>query len=143
MSLYQRFTGWLFFVPDRDRSRWEIIVWWELRRIPYNLVVGIVGICSVFLFYFFTGNEPIVDGQDIGEPFMFLLAPFGVNICYTAGWIVEAFFPQAFLESFMVERRQVGAKFLRDGIRLSLIVVLLPTGVWGFLWLLRVVGLRH
>ncbi|MFM7816915.1 MAG: hypothetical protein ACKPGI_08100, partial [Verrucomicrobiota bacterium] len=36
--------------PASD-SLWEILAWWELRRIPYNLVVGGVGVvsCGVIL----------------------------------------------------------------------------------------------
>ncbi len=27
-------------MPEGDRSLRDIIVWWELRRIPYNLITG-------------------------------------------------------------------------------------------------------
>jgi len=142
METYRRFAQWLFSVPDGSRSRWDIIRWWEIRRIPYNVIVGLAGVFSMFLLYFFIADEPIVNGEDIGEPILIFIAPFLINICYTAGWIVEAFFPGAFLESFMVERKQIGPRFLRNGLQLSLIVVFLPTVVWGVLWALRLAGLR-
>ena len=142
MNLYRRFVRWLFFIPEKTPSKWQIIVWWELRRIPYNLIVGLAAVCSLFLLYLFTAHEPIDNGQDIVEPIMVLIAPFILNLCYTGGWIVEAFFPKTFLESFMVERKQLGAKFLRWGLQFSLGVVFLPTVVWGIFWILRLMGLR-
>jgi len=143
MTLYRRFSRWMFSVPDGDRSRWQIILWWEQRRIPYNFILLAVGIFSVFLFYFFTANEPIENGEDIGEPIMLLIAPFIINACYTLGWIVEAFAPKAYLESFPGDPRRIGPRFLWMGIQLSLALIWLPTIVWAGLWLFRTVGLRH
>jgi hypothetical protein len=133
----------MFSVPEQDRSRWRIILWWELRRIPYNVIVGLAGICSVALFYFFTANEPIENGEDIGEPFMLFVAPFLINAFYTLGWVVEGFAPEAFLKSFPDDGNEIGPRFLGYGLRLSLILVWLPTVVWAVLWLLRLLGLRH
>jgi hypothetical protein len=133
----------MFSVPDGDRSLWQIILWWERRCVPYNFILLAVGICSVFFFYFFTANEPIKNGGDTGEPIMLLIAPFIINACYTFGWIVEAFAPKAYLESFPGDPRKIGPRFLRMGIQLSLALILLPTIVWAGLWLFRIVGLRH
>jgi len=91
MNLYRKSSKWMFSVPEGQRSRWQIILWWELRRIPYNLILGAVGICSIFLFYFFSSHEPIENGEDIGEPIMILIAPVLINACYMLGWIVEAY----------------------------------------------------
>ena len=143
MNLYRKSSKWMFSVPEGQRSRWQIILWWELRRIPYNLILGAVGICRIFLFYFFSSHEPIENGEDIGEPIMILIAPVLINACYALGWIVEAYAPEAYLNSFPGDRRQIGPRFLWMGIQFSLAVILLPTIIWGWLWLFRIVGLRH
>jgi hypothetical protein len=73
-------------------ARWEIIKWWELRRIPYTIIIGAVGVLS-----FFVANS-IIDnyaqaGEDFLKPVSLLigvpLAIIVANICYTFGWIVE------------------------------------------------------
>ena len=79
-----------------DPGAWQIIAWWEARRIPYNLLVGVTGVVSGSLCLItgllcehFTG-EPI----GIPDPPAFALLAviaYGVmaNICYTGGWIAE------------------------------------------------------
>lgn len=130
-------------MPDGDRSRLKIILWWEARRIPYNIIVGSVGLVCIPMFYFFTANEPIEDGEDIGEPIMLFVAPFLINVSYTLGWVVEAFSPQTYLKSFPDDGQEPGPRFLRLGLRTSIFLVLLPTLVWAALWLGRILGFRH
>jgi hypothetical protein len=95
------------------------------------------------MFYFFIANEPIENGEDIGEPIMLFLAPFVINAGYTLGWMVEAFAPNAYLESFPGDRRKIGPRLLWFGLQLTLFVELMPTVLWAGLWLLRTIGLRH
>jgi hypothetical protein len=73
-------------------GRWEIIKWWELRRIPYTIVVGGVGILSYFITnsiienYAQTGEEYLNPASLlIGVPVAIIVS----NVCYTFGWIVE------------------------------------------------------
>jgi hypothetical protein len=76
----------------------QIISWWELRRIPYNLIVGATGILAcVCLFGIGCFSEERF-GEAIGfpdSPLFGLMAIiiYGIagNICYTFGWIVELF----------------------------------------------------
>jgi hypothetical protein len=46
-------------------GRWEIIKWWELRRIPYTIVVGGVGILSYFI-----ANSIIENYGQTGEEYL-------------------------------------------------------------------------
>src|SRR5207253_2780038 len=70
--------------------------WWELRRIPYNLIVGCVGIVTcVFIATAALASE-IVFGKEFGLPDPPIFAVLGVllyaiaaNLCYTGGWIAE------------------------------------------------------
>ena len=84
MKAARRLMEWLFTVPDGRRSAWSIIKWWELRRIPYNLIVGIVGVCSLLLFFFFISQSgELKPGEDAEEPLAIIAAPFLMNF---ASW---------------------------------------------------------
>ena len=41
---------WPLFRRERPSERtWDIVAWWESRRIPYNLIVGAAGIASAIV----------------------------------------------------------------------------------------------
>jgi hypothetical protein len=76
----------------------EAIGWWESRRVPYNLIVGIAGIFSGFLALFTPVAASTLLSVDFGIPNPPGFAIVGVvvyatvaNICYTGGWIAEIF----------------------------------------------------
>ena len=91
----------LFQRPVGVTSSLQIISWWEYRRIPFNIIVGVTGILTcVFLTIeeiFFedklggsiigTGGSPLI----IGFGIMGIIAAYGIvaNICYTCGWMSE------------------------------------------------------
>jgi len=75
---------------------WERIGWWESRRVPYNLMVGIVGVCTCILLVLTGVAAEILFGSEFGLPdppifgvFLALLYGIGANLCYTFGWIGE------------------------------------------------------
>jgi hypothetical protein len=78
------------------RTSWQkargAIFWWEVRRIPYNLAVGAVGIMSI-LGAQVIGGSLIEPGEDLIEPLALIFGGilYGVaaNACYTLGWILE------------------------------------------------------
>src|SRR5438105_2725206 len=78
---------WTFRIPQGKRSAWNIVLWWEIRRIPYNIIICglLVGglafwLAVVFAFY---------PDTDEGDPQLWIVMPFVFNFFYTAGWIVE------------------------------------------------------
>jgi len=94
---FERLTGSLLcrrespIGPTKD-----VIGWWEARRIPFNLIVGIAGIFScivagfVVLGSYFLG----IGSFDLPDPPLF--AVFGIilyataaNVCFTGGWVAE------------------------------------------------------
>lgn len=96
-SFIQTILGWRFFSRrEKAYGVFEIIAWWELRRIPYNLVVGATGILTIVII----ATAAWIASQTFGDPvefpdpplfaFMAVIA-YGVcaNICYTGGWIAE------------------------------------------------------
>ncbi len=90
------FTGSRLFarrIPAQ--STWAIVKWWELRRIPYNFIVGFTGLLggsvSLALALAAQGRGIEIPWPD---PPLFLMAfvvLYGIaaNICFTGGWISE------------------------------------------------------
>jgi hypothetical protein len=90
-------SRWRLFRRARPPERaWDVVGWWESRRIPYNLIIGATGIVSAIVMLL-TGfvTEHLI-GEAIGVPSspLFALAAvivYGLmaNVCFTGGWILE------------------------------------------------------
>lgn len=127
---------WLVTRPKSEMRPLEIIWWWELRRIPYNAIVGMVGAVSLALFLMFIWNSGVLKpGEDAVEPMALFAAPFVVNLCYTAGWVVE-------LLLVAIRRHEVGCGITMFvvGTAFSLIVVMVPSVTWGVVWLVKLLA---
>jgi hypothetical protein len=132
--MVHQFYNWLFAIPEGHRTISSVIFWWEKRRIPYNAIIGICGMLSLVLFYKLTDMSGRFEaGEDAVEPLALLVTPFVINFCYTGGWIVE----------LAVKTLRPGYKLnlapmlLKMGIVFSLIIVSLPTLIWGVIVLLQ------
>jgi len=133
----RRFFNWYFATPEEPRPWFKVIWWWEVRRIPYNLVVGLVGFISLLLFFLFiTLAHELKPGEDAVEPLALMAAPFAINIAYTAGWMAELLLRIVWRERSAI----VGPAFLRLGLSFSLVVVLLPAILWCIIGLVRSIG---
>lgn len=126
-ELLPGWRGWrqrLLYVPEGSRSAWDVVVWWEKRRIPVNLLIGGVGFVSLVLFFLFMSAPGMLrPGEDAVEPMALLLAPFAFNFFYTAGWVVELFLRLVWTDG----RRAIGPALLGMGVLFSLTVVCLPS----------------
>ncbi len=82
----------LFNATEIPNGNGAVICWWEIRRIPYNLLVGISGFACIFALEAI-GNAVLKPGEDAVEPLVLLLGVFlyavACNLCYTFGWICE------------------------------------------------------
>ena len=125
---------WLFRRPDTFTSPVDLIVWWELRRIPYNLTVGAAGFvtCGSLVGIALIRSSTLASNEaNFGSPFfgIFSVALYAImaNICYTAGWISE----------LMVRRfwgdvhKQFGEIVFISGFVFSFALTLLPLLVLG------------
>jgi hypothetical protein len=133
-------TSGLFALPSTPVTPLTAIVWWELRRIPYNLIIGAFGIVSLFVFLFSISATGILEpGEDAIEPMALFAAPFVANICYTAGWLVDAplrlIFP-AISPRFTPLLFQLGLYF-------SLVVISYPAVYWSGYRVLQVLNVLH
>jgi len=114
----------LFAVPAGDRKFYNVILWWELRRIAYNAILAIAGIASLALFALF------VDGWfDFISPPLFpaLFFVFFANFFYTGGWIVELILRA--LDKDRVGR--FGPRALKYGTLFSMFIAFVPTLMAG------------
>ena len=126
----RRLTNSRLFRRDEElKSAWDVIAWWESRRIPYNLIVGTAGIttslaCSA------TAILCESFGQEaIGMPDPPIFAIFGViaygivaNVCYTGGWIAELIV----LRVWRKDGKVFGKTSFRLGVMFSVALTFLP-----------------
>lgn len=113
-------------------SRREIISWWELRRLRFNLYVGLVGVVSWFL-VFIAGSEAAKPGVDFEEPIAMIVGPFLyaflANVCYTFGWIADT----------ISYRGTPRTRLYKAGIIFSVVLTALP-GMWALAaWLMSII----
>ncbi|MEJ0089693.1 MAG: hypothetical protein WDM80_08120 [Limisphaerales bacterium] len=135
----------LFQRQDRVNAWWQIILWWELRRFAFNLIVGATGIltCALLLCEELFAEKQF--GDVIGGGGSPLLAIFGVlaygitaNICYTGGWICELFARYVWKE----QAEHLGKIAFFMGIFFSVILTLTPVVVYFLLMLLQILWLK-
>jgi len=130
---------WLFTVPETERTLGSVIAWWELRRTPYNLIVGSAGFVSLVIFFISIVSANVLEpGEDAVEPLAIMFAPIAVNICYTAGWVVE----NVLWLVWPSKRHIWGPLLFKIGLGFSLFMVTLPALFWGGFRLLQVLGIQ-
>jgi hypothetical protein len=116
----------------------DVVVWWEKRRFPYNVVIGTVGLISLVIYYFLLETSGYLKpGEDAIEPFALILAPILINICYTGGWIAELV-----LRLFGLKEKRIATVLLGIGMVVSLLCALAPALMWTVLRLLMVFGVK-
>lgn len=57
-------------------NTFDIIIWWEIRRILYITVVFVVGLLSFFIGF-------------VNIPLIYFLFAINLNLLYTLSWIIE------------------------------------------------------
>lgn len=80
----------LFSVQEKERTKLQILFWWELRRIIYNILLLI----SVFISLKILDIDVSNIEMGSGEYFIFLLLIAFIVVCnllYTLGWLIELF----------------------------------------------------
>lgn len=127
------FFKWLVRPPEKQ-SWLYIIKWWELRRIPYNLIVGLMGIVSLGLFFLFINlAHELKPGEDAVEPVALMFAPIAINVLYTGGWITELFLRIIcrWTSSY------IGPVLFGIGILFSICAIFFPSALWFVIWIVR------
>jgi hypothetical protein len=63
-------------ITSPSRKWYEIMLWWELRRIPYNIILAGVGYASFYIGY-------------VSIPIVYLVIGILLNVGYGVLWILE------------------------------------------------------
>ena len=91
-----RLAGWIFAHQLEKSHPAHVVAWWELRRLPYNLIVGATSLLTLSVFYAVAFGCDRSVGVPLGmprPPLLVLIAvvAYGivVNVFYTCGWILE------------------------------------------------------
>ena len=115
---------WLFDSSPLESPR-RVVFWWELRRIPYNIFIGVIAAINLFIIIYL-GSKHVEPGEDVIEPVLLLLAGpvffVGANLCYSAGWFLELF-ARRYGTTFTPLLR---ARLLQLGFVFSAILITLP-----------------
>jgi hypothetical protein len=129
-----RTLRWISSSPLGRRSRrldtvWGVIGWWEVRRVPFNLVVGATGIVTSVLILLIAWLSERWLGIPVGLPDPPILVIVAViayavaaNACYTGGWIIELIVRKA----WPAEGEHVGPISFALGLVFAVTVTLAP-----------------
>jgi hypothetical protein len=140
VAIFQKIrTLRLFQRAEHLETPRQIIIWWERRRLPFNLIVGTTGIltCTLLLVGEMLAEKKFGD-VEAGSP---ILAVFGIfaygimaNICYTGGWISELVAKYVWKE----QAENLGKITFALGIIFSVLLTLLPVVFYLLLVLLKI-----
>jgi hypothetical protein len=137
-SRFARLWESIFTGPDPPVSVWDVVAWWEMRRITFNIVVGCYGALALLVFFWAIGGSGrLQPGEDAIEPIALLAAPIAINVLYTLGWLVEV--PARFLMPSLPSR--FGVILLQAGLFFGLALSTLPAAYWVAVRLLQSLGI--
>jgi hypothetical protein len=123
----------LFPLPAVRRTPIGILMWWESRRLIYNVIVGATGLVTLGVIGAISMIPPGLGPKPV-PPLIAILA-YGAlaNICYTAGPMVEIALQNLWKDKVL----PVGPTLFRQGIAFSVGLTLLPIVVVSGFWVLR------
>jgi hypothetical protein len=115
------------------RRPWDAVAWWEIRRIPYNLALLVVGVVSIYSMEVI-GNHLVKPGEDLAEPIGMLIGiiiyAVMANICYSLGWITELVWSAGDTTKTEMRRQKV----FQLGLIFSIGLTLMPAVVIFLVW---------
>lgn len=128
MAYLRRWWNWMTTRSHDDGTLLGVIVWWEWRRLSYNLFLAAIGIPGLLLFFLAIGvSGELEPGEDAIEPIALAAAPIAANLAYSAGWLVEG----ALLAQ--EPEQPNGPRLMKAGLLFSVAVVFAPGLLWGLI----------
>ena len=112
-------------IKQEDRNALQIIGWWEIRRILFNLIVLFFGLISMSIMSSLINLAP---GEDLQEPFAIIGFIILYNLGYTLGWLSEIFNKKS---------KTYGPKMFKIGLYFTLFWVFLPAIIHIIFWVGR------
>lgn len=127
-----RLAGWLFAHQLEKSHPAHVVAWWELRRLPYNVIVGATACLTLAVFFAVAVTCEWSGGVALGMPHPPLLVVIAalaygivVNVFYTGGWILELLVAKLWHVSTPV----FGPIAFTIGTAVSVVVTLVPAGL--------------
>lgn len=124
-------------------SAWQVIGWWEARRIPFNLIVGVAGVASgTALLGMGLVSELLFDvPMGIPDPPILAIAAIvfyavAANVCFTGGWMAEL----VVRRTWPHEAEGVATLSFTLGLVFAVAVTLLPPVIVGALGILGAIA---
>lgn len=113
----------LFFNTGFESRKWyHVILWWEIRRIPYNIIMLFSSLISFFVLCF------VVEGAEhFIHPMTPIVFGFLANFCYTFGWITEYVIRSSSQKKSFTFARIA----LKAGLLFSILCVFAPNIIFG------------
>lgn len=119
-------TKRFFNVNTEEKIWWKIILWWEIRRIPYNIFLILILIVTFGLlallpndgFIIFLPGPMLV----VGTYFIILLYFLFANVFYSSGWLFQLITREVNSNKIKVFTK----KLFLIGLLFSILVTLIP-----------------
>jgi hypothetical protein len=131
-----RLAGWIFAHQLEKSHPAHVVAWWELRRLPYNVIVGAISLLTLSVFFAVAWGCELSGGLPLGQPKPPLLVIIAIaaywivtNVFYTFGWILELLVARVWHVSTPVFGPIVFTLFTA----ISVVVTLIPAGLIIFL----------
>ncbi len=122
------------------KQPWDAIVWWEIRRIPYNAALALLGMMTIVV-VLWIGSYFTLAGEDVEEPAGLIvggiLYGLAANAFYTLGWISELLWSGG----DTARTESVRSRVFLIGLIASCTITLLPAVLIPSLWL--IFGFQH
>src|SRR5690554_617509 len=113
----------LLVITKEERTAFQIIGWWEIRRVLYNLIVLICGLISMKIMSVLVCLEP---GEDLQEPIAIIGFAVLCNLGYSLGWLTEI---------FNKRNKNYGPRMFKIGLYFTLFLVFLPAILHIIFWI--------
>ena len=127
-------VSFLYPLPAPRRTAGAVFLWWESRRLSYNLIVGATGCATVTVISLFgalAGSVPRLEFLVFGSTIYGVLA----NVCYCLGPLTELA-----LDRFLGDRGpRAGPVLFRQGLLFSVGLTLFPIALAGIALVARLV----
>jgi len=131
-----RLAGWIFAHQLEKSHPAHVVAWWELRRLPYNIIIAVTSLLTLSVFYAVALGCERSGGIPLGmprPPLLVLIAVVAywivVNAFYTFGWILELLVARMWRVSTPV----FGPIAFTLGTAASVVITLVPAGLVIFL----------
>ncbi len=118
-------TRFLFPLPDYRRTPWSLLLWWEARRLAYNVAVGGAGLVTLGVMGTVSLLPPLLHPPLVAWPQVLVgVVVYGVlaNVCYSLGWGAEV----AMRLLWKDQAPEAGPALFRQGLSFAVGLTLLP-----------------